>query len=151
MANRIERWLSRRYGKHQETRPVPDTTTAMLRGLISQCLNCKGPLDGHAYRFFASHPSTPLQTATAFLEAIYQEAWVDVQKYQLPALHKSLFVLYAIACPWGKAGSGMIAIVLQLTDPVGHELLHQRNVGPDQMIALRAACANCKWIEVNSL
>jgi hypothetical protein len=151
MANLLERWLSRRIGKHRETKAVPDTTSAMLRGLIPQCLNCKGPLDGHAYRFFASHPSTPLQTSAAFLDAIYQENWVEVQKRQLPSLDKSLFVLYAIACPWGKAGSGMIAILLQATDPVGHELFHQGNLGPHPMSNLREACVTCKWIEFNSL
>jgi hypothetical protein len=151
MANLIERWLSRQSGKHPEAKSIPDMTTAMLRGLIPHCLACKGPLDDHAYRFFASHPSTLQPAATTFLDAIYRENWVDVQNRQLPSLDTSLFVLYAIACPWGKAGSGMIAIVLDTQNPPGHELLHQRNLGPDQMHNLRAVCETCKWIEFNSL
>jgi hypothetical protein len=127
-----------------------DTTTASLRDLIPHCSACKGPLDDHAYRFFSSHPSMPRDAANAFFDAVYQENWPEVLNRQLPSVDRSLLVLYAIACPWGKAGSGMIALVLKTKDPMHHDkLLYERKLAPDTMSALRAVCATCTWIEFN--
>lgn len=154
MPNLIERWLLRRTNSvapKARTSFGTGATTELLRQTIPDCSTCRGPLDGHSYRYFACHPVTPVdeldQCPVNFLKAMQAEDWATVQASQKPALDQPLFVVYAIACPHPPAGSGMVALLLTQPDlHIPDTLFHHLALTPESMASLRAQCPTCQWI-----
>lgn len=147
MPNLIERWLLQRVVPAKRNTFGTDATTELLRGLVPYCAACGGALAGHEYRFFASHPAHPSPTTKAFLKAVQEQDWAEVQACQLPAVGEPLFVMYALACPADEALSGAVILLRVEPDPGLRDGVHyQSRLTPEKMAALRALCPACKWI-----